>query len=106
MKMVSMANKPEEKKEGGEMDCCDDAMYPYGTQISLGSDQLKALGVMELPKVGAVLKVMASVKVVACRAEEDKDGEEDLSCSLQITEMGIDSKMSESAIASTMYDGK
>lgn len=105
--MVSMANKPEEKKEhGGEIACCDDAMYPYGTQISIGSEQLKALGIKDLPKVGTVLKVMASVKVVACRAEEDKDGEEDRSCSLQITEMGIDTKMTETEIAETMYGGE
>jgi hypothetical protein len=94
MKMVSMANKPKAEDKGNEpggMDCCcDDAKYPYGTQISLGSDQLAALGVKNMPAVGTVVMLQAQAKVVSCRSEEDKDGTSDDSFSLQITDLGLE----------------
>jgi hypothetical protein len=112
MKMVSMANKPEDPKEGagegknGAM-CsdCGDAKYPYGTQLSLGDDQLEALGITDLPKIGTVLTIQAKVKVVAARSEEDQDGSADNTLSLQITDLGIDGTMSETEKAATMFSG-
>lgn len=109
MKMVSMENKPKDKKgEGHPIECCDDAKYPYGTQISLGPDQLAALGIKDLPKVGTVIMLQAQAKVVACRSEEDKNGEADQSCSLQITDLGIEGSkgMSDAQKAAVIYKGE
>lgn len=103
MKMVSMANKPKKDEEKGMVECCDDAKYPYGTQISLCNDQLAALGITEMPKIGTTVSLMAHAKVVSCRSEEDQDGSADQSLSLQITDLGIESKMSESKKASILY---
>jgi len=109
MKLVSMANKPmdsKEKEPGGVECCCDDAKYPYGTQISLGDDQLAALGITDLPKVGTVVMLSAKAEVVSVRSEEDRDGSADASLSLQITDLGIESSMSEKKIASTLFGNK
>lgn len=105
MKLVSMANKPKDKKEmeGCEPPCCDDAKYPYGTQISLEGDQLAALGISDLPKVGTVVSIMAKAKVVSVSSREDQDGSADQSLSLQITDLGIDSKMSDKKIGDALY---
>ena len=103
MKMVSMANKPKKEDEKGMVECCDDAKYPYGTQISLCNDHLEALGITEMPKIGTTVVLTAHAKVVFCRSEEDQDGSTEQSLSLQITDLGIDSKMSESKKAGILY---
>lgn len=107
MKLVSMANKPKEQKEGENeairslAEC--DSKYPYGTQLQLGNDQLQALGISDLPKVGTVVSVMAKAKVISVRSEEGQDGTADQSFSLQITDLGIDQAMSMSEKAGAMF---
>lgn len=106
MKMVSMVHKME-KEAGPEACCCDDMKYPYGTQINLESEQMKALGMKEMPKVGMTMMIHAKVKVVSCRSEEGKEGEEMASMSMQITDMGIEEgKMSDKEIAGKLYGGE
>lgn len=87
MDMISMARKPEEAKENDVICCGGDSKYPYGLQISLEEDQLKALGVSEMPKAGSELTLTVKVKVTGCREDEKADGEIERCLSMQITDM-------------------
>lgn len=95
--MVSMKMKPEAKGKHDEMvmPSGPTEKYPYGLRINLGNDQLKALGVKDLPKVGETLPLHAMVSVVGVRSSETEDGS-DNNVELQITEcmMGGDDKLS------------
>lgn len=88
MKMVSMARTPEKAKEE---DCCccpsDDSKYPYGLQLSMEEEQLTALGVTEMPKVGTEMTMTVKCKVTSCSERETDEGTERC-LSMQITEIG------------------
>lgn len=89
MKLVSMAMKAEKMKPVGEapMDY-EEPKYPYGLEIHLKDEQLLALGISELPKVGSEMLLTCKVKVTSARQEEKQDGDTESCCSLQIVEMG------------------
>lgn len=68
----------------------DDApKYPYGLQLCLDGDTLKALGLTKMPPVGETMMIMARVKVTGARENEERDGEKRIGCDLQITDMTI-----------------
>jgi hypothetical protein len=119
MKMVNMAMKPE-KKEEGKSDCCCCAgpcgcdegkpRYPWGLQLTLENDQLQALGISALPKVGETMTLQATVKVTGCN-ESEREGEEPArSISLQITDLGLEAPeakaamMDKAKVAAALYD--
>lgn len=99
MQMVNMAMKPEEK---GKSECCcccgpcacDEGKprYPWGLQISLEKEQMDALGMKGMPKVGESMTMSCMVKVTRCSEEEREGGVPMRSMSLQITDMGMDEK--------------
>lgn len=59
--------------------------YPYCLRLSLGPDELKMLGITELPKINSEMELEAKVKVVGVSTSEHGDRLE-----LQITEMALD----------------
>ena len=63
--------------------------YPYGLELHLNKDEMKKLGITEMPKLGAVLMIYASAKVESASKSAGKQGE-DMSMTLQITDMGIE----------------
>lgn len=97
MKMVNMAMKPDAKGKSDGCCCCgpcecesERPRYPWGLQLCLESEQLAALGILELPKMGSSMTITAVAKVTRCSEEEVENGEPRRSVSLQITDIGID----------------
>lgn len=111
MKMVSMAMKAEGKGKSEGCCCCapcecdsDKPRYPWGLQLHLEGDQLAALGMTDLPKVGSVMVIQCSVKVTGCREEEREGGESERTVSMQITEIGAEAPaMSDKEKAGALY---
>lgn len=100
MKLVSMAKK----KEASEVAMGEDSLYPYGTEIRLEDDQLVALGMKELPKVGTVVNLQAKAKVISASAREEQDGDICSSICLQITDLGVEpGSTSEAQKAATLF---
>jgi len=92
MKMVSMKMAPKKGDKGDEVKCCgmdQEEKYPWGLRINLGDEELKKLGIKELPKVGQELPFTATVKVVGVRSNESQDGE-NRNVELQITECALE----------------
>lgn len=75
--------------------------YPYGLRLELNQEVLEKLGI-ELPQVGEKLSLEAAVEVKGVHASENEDGKKYASCSLQITDMAIESD-SKSNIADRLY---
>lgn len=111
MKMVNMAMKGE---SGGGMPATEvqgeGPKYPYGLQLSLGTEELKALGIGSMPAVGGMMMMHAAVKVTGCSEREMEGGEKEQRCELQITDMGMEpekeKKRTAGEMAETMYGQK
>lgn len=90
MKMISM-ELPDGQGKASEMpEEMESPRYPWGLQLHLENEQLKALGIESLPKVGESLTIVAKVKVTRC-GEEEMEGEEvRRNMALQVTEMGLE----------------
>ena len=63
--------------------------YPWGLQIRLEDEELKKLGVGELPAVGADIQMAIQVEVTGVNESRMADGKEERCVTLQITRMGI-----------------
>lgn len=92
--LVSMKLKPREKEATDRIYpsmSSTEPEYPWGLQITLEEEQLKALGITALPKVGATVTITARAEI--CRtAEYDSQGDgEQRSIGLQITEIALGS---------------
>lgn len=91
MKLVNLAMKPKETQ--AEAPCTpdpgDQPKYPYGTQLYLCEDELKKLGMKEMPTVGTEVPIMAVAKVVGTSERETQEGSRK-TLDLQITSMGFD----------------
>lgn len=100
MKMVNMAMKAEEKGKSDGCCCCgpcdcesDRPRFPWGLQICLEDEQMKALGISSMPGTGKTMTMTAVVKVTRC-SEDEMEGEEPRrSMSLQITDMALEMPM-------------
>lgn len=89
-KLVSM-KLPAEKKGAEKMyPSMEQPEYPYGLQITLENEQLKALGLTTLPAVGTTFSIDAKVEVCSVNQYESNKGDERRSISLQITALGLD----------------
>jgi hypothetical protein len=87
--MISLKRTKEELKPKSSGPCYEETnSYPYGTKICLGTDELKKLGVTELPDVGEVHTITAKVKVVEVGQRDKKDGQS-RSLDLQITDLDL-----------------
>lgn len=104
MDLVNMKSPPPKKTEGDV--CCDPSSgpaYPYGLQLRLGDDELKKLGITELPKVGATFHLIAAVEVVSVSDYDSKDGGDHSSVEYQITDMALAAPEKPSARAAKLY---
>ncbi len=63
--------------------------YPYGLVINLDSDEIKKLGIKELPKVGTEFPISAIVKVTRVMQSAVEGRDEENCISLQITDLGL-----------------
>jgi hypothetical protein len=91
MNLISMENKCSEESNDAPVGCDDKEKYPYGLNIRLEDEQLTALGITELPKVGSEMMLACKVAVVGCNEEELSDGVV-RSCRLQIVAIGTKGK--------------
>ena len=96
--LVSMERTAKEKKaaqdrmEAGITQNGPD--YPYGLTINLGKDELKKLGIEDLPAVGDEFHIMAVAKVTRVHQSASEQGDDSRGVELQITDM------------STMHEGE
>jgi hypothetical protein len=88
MAMKSMKMTPAERKaEVAEYEY-KPPEYPYGLQLSLDEDQIKALGLADMT-VGATVMISAKAKVTSVSASSSENHDHRC-CSLQITDMEVD----------------
>jgi hypothetical protein len=66
----------------------DGPQYPYGLCIHLEKEQLAALGITEMPEIGASMMIHANAYVKTVSQYDTKDGK-DQRVELQITEMDV-----------------
>lgn len=79
------------------------ADYPYGLKLCLSDAVLDALGIEDLPPLGAELMITAKVRVTAVSSREVQD-DADQNMDLQITEMAIEGiKKDPAKLAQEMY---
>ena len=74
--------------------------YPYGLKITLGSEELKKIGLKDF-KVGDKFEFEIVAEVVGVTKEPSEGDENNMSVELQITDMYQDAK--EEDATSTMY---
>ena len=110
MKMVSMKLKPRKKEDQDKVEayCDEQDKYPWGLRLNLCNEQLDALGMKDLPKVGSNLTITCAVDVVEARASERQGGEEQRSVELQVTAIGLDEgkKVDTDKVESNLYGKK
>lgn len=90
-KMVSMKRVEQDK---GDMmtNAPVEAMapdYPYGLCLHLDRDEIKKLGMKELPKIGTEMPITGIVKVTRVSQSAVEGSDEESSIDLQITDLGI-----------------
>lgn len=77
MELVDMKLTPEEDKEKdgdeGAPEAPEGPEYPWGLCINLGPEELKKLGIEELPEVGAEIHIDAQAKVTSISEREDDE---------------------------------
>lgn len=93
MKLVDMKRTAAEKKARDKSNKCypgiggDD--YPYGLNLTLDTEQLKKLGIDNLPKAGKTMTLTAKAKVIAVRQNSRDGGEQERSLELQLQKIGL-----------------
>jgi hypothetical protein len=87
-KMVDLARAPAEVKKANTVNY-KPSPYGYGTSISLDHDQLKKLGITELPEVGDEYSITASGKVTSASKNSSEESGSRTSLSIQITHLKL-----------------
>lgn len=87
---------------------CDpcESKYPYGLCINLGNDELKKLGINELPEIGTVMKIEGMVSVSSTHQSESLEGRSHKSLGLQITDMSLSSEKEKKSREEKIYGDK
>lgn len=90
---MALTNMKQKKQSKDQVlaDAMPEDEYPWGLRISLNTDDLEKLGI-DLPAVGAEMRLQARVEVVSANMHERKGGKMDLNCDLQITDMQLTKK--------------
>jgi hypothetical protein len=92
MNLVSMKIEHKEEPRPAEvMYGSDRPEYPYGLRLHLNEEELKKLGITQLPDVGVEMLISAKVKVCSVNSYSSENGEH-RGMELQIIEMGLGSK--------------
>jgi hypothetical protein len=95
MKLTSMKLAPPEptpeEKMYPSMACGPDSTpeYPYGLRIRLEEDQIKALGLTELPETGASVTLSAQGEISSTSAYDDAKRGVQRTIEIQITAIGL-----------------
>jgi hypothetical protein len=95
MKQVSMKLAPPEptsaEKMYPSMACGPDSTpeYPYGLRICLQEEQLKALGLTELPETGTTVTISAKGEVSSTSAYDDQNRGVQRTLEIQLVSLGL-----------------
>lgn len=96
MTMIDLKITEEEKKESAQKSVISDQeQYPHGLILNVDASNAEKLGVVEPPKVGDEMIVLAKVSVRSVFLDENVDGKKKCSFSLQVKEMGLKAKSEE-----------
>ena len=106
IKLVSMKRSKESMRANQTVSSKPDP-YPYGLRLHLDKDELKKLGIKELPDVNDTFHIMAVADVVGTSRSLYKDSEESSGIDLQITMMTLSDESvaavkSKTAVASSV----
>lgn len=106
MKMVSLVLS--KKEANTEAPCAlpdDQPRYPYGTQLFLTEEELKKLGIEEMPSVGTEFPITAVAKVIGTSERETQDGSRQ-TLDLQLVKMAMGADEEEQSPAAKKLYGK
>jgi len=92
--MKDMSLSIEEKKERVSESSIDKPDYPYGLKIHLEGETYNKIGFTEAPALGQKFMIMGVVEVMDVH-KESVQGDDRISCTLQITHMDLKKKESE-----------
>ena len=93
--MNKMSSEMEsEKEDTGEVE-----KYPYCLRLYLGHEEIKNLGLKELPPIGSVVEISALASVVGLRLDDEKNK----TMELQITDMAVASKKEKKSMEQALY---
>jgi hypothetical protein len=105
MKLVSLQLTKKEAKDEATM-VPDEPRYPWGTSLHLDEDELKKLGIEEMPSVGTEFPITAVAKVTGTSERETQDGSR-ATLDLQIVKMALgDEDEEQSPAAKKLYGDK
>lgn len=89
MKLVSLKNASDQSS----LDCMPMDKYGYGLRLYIDDDQAELLGITKALRAGTQVTISAKAIVVSSTESIEDDGDDagnDVSLSLQITDMGIE----------------
>jgi hypothetical protein len=91
-KLVDMAYTAKERKEEAAEYSGPSSVseWPWGLQIRLEDEELKKLGLKELPEVGGEFHLQVIAKVTSVSQNQMADGKSDRCVCLQITMLGVE----------------
>lgn len=110
-KLVDMARtKADLKEEKREMRAsCEPSKYPWGLSLSLDTDELKKLGITDLPPVGTEMHLVAIARVTSVSSNANENQESNC-VSLQLVKMVLQAPERPKGKGSSglmgYYDGK
>jgi hypothetical protein len=89
--MINMKLSPTESKDAVscEPKAGDGPAYPYGLELYLNDETLKKLGYTDPPAVGTELVLHAKVVVTSMGMDQQQDGDKNVRCNMQITDMEL-----------------
>lgn len=106
MKMVNL-----KRADGDEaMAACPIEQYGYGLRIYLDQEQCEALGITSAPKPGTQVKLQAVGIITQSSSNVDMDNDSpsgtEVSLSIQITDMGLETGTVMRNAAQVLYGGE
>lgn len=87
--MTNMKMSAKEAREDMEPSMPDSPKYPWGLRITLNDEELKKLGVNQLPQAGSEMLIYAAVNVTESATMDTMDGGKSMRMELQITDLAL-----------------
>jgi hypothetical protein len=108
LKSMKLDKKAREETQPSPSLLADQPIYPYGLQVRLDEDALAKLGLDELPKVDAVMMLIARVTVTSVSSNEHsepggKGKHKHRNVELQITDLCLEDEAEKKDAADTLY---
>lgn len=106
--MTSMKMTAKEAKEYASPSTAvaDAPQFPYGLRVELNNDSLDKLAMKDMPKIGDRFTMTCTVEACGCASYTERDGDENRSLSLQITDMALVPMAAKKSAADAIYPTK